>query len=385
MNKLWALYINFFGTFVSVMFFRFKWPLIMSGRWNKTVGLVDFTDALVFFGSGTLFYAFLFLVSLLGYWGGGFVPTCIRNMVFQCCWRLQWAVVGTRVCSSRWSFLGGRRGVSIYYCWFDKLNYCGMGLQSPNVCMVSLLSVEVFWLRRRFAYCSGIWVCFYNRSLPAWSSGVDKGVKTREEGILVADGTSGESLMGCPYVEGYFVMLVPQNVGDDSTNTNRDLLSFLLVRLGNGVLVVALCHINGSNFVCGILYHKKTCYVLIKGLVFDYVLFQENQEMGSDVCVTTSCVGIYVIIKWVLGRGYCSLLLRVLLSNKVQVKNCLMLVHRNIIRLIYDMVMIRVLMYLKICLLVAHFLNFWSYTIFVKGTNIVMRWVWQCLNTVFKE
>ncbi|CAN6890678.1 unnamed protein product, partial [Brassica oleracea] len=106
------------------------------------------------------------------------------------------------------------RGVSIYYCWFDKLNYSGMGLQSPNVCMVSLLSVEVFWLRRRFAYCSGIWVCFYNRSLPAWSSGVDKGVKTREEGILVADGTSGESLVGCPYVEGYFVMLVPQNVGD---------------------------------------------------------------------------------------------------------------------------------------------------------------------------
>lgn len=85
MNKLWALYIKSFGTFVSVMFFRFQWPLIMSGRWNKTVGLVDFTDALVFFGSGTLFYAFLFLVSLLGYWGGGFVPTCIRNMVFQCC------------------------------------------------------------------------------------------------------------------------------------------------------------------------------------------------------------------------------------------------------------------------------------------------------------
>ncbi|WZZ77433.1 hypothetical protein YC2023_098005 [Brassica napus] len=175
----------------------------------------------------------------------------------QCCWGLQWAVVGTRVCSSRWSFLGGRRGVSIYYCWFDILNYSGMGLQSPNVCMVSLLSVEVFWLRRRFPYCSGIWVCFYNRSLPAWSSGVDKGVKTREEGILVADGTSGESLMGCPYVEGYFVMLVPQNVGDDSTNTNRDLLSFLLVRLGNGVLVVALCHINGSNF--GLLQSALTC------------------------------------------------------------------------------------------------------------------------------
>ncbi|CAN7054181.1 unnamed protein product, partial [Brassica oleracea var. botrytis] len=103
-------------------------------------------------------------------------------------------------------------------------------------------------------------------------------------------------------------MLVPQNVGDGSMNTNRDLLSFLLVRLGNGVLVVALCHINGSNFVCGILYHKRTCYVLIKGLVFDYVLFQER---GSDVSVATSCVGIYVIIKWVLGRGCCSLLLRV--------------------------------------------------------------------------
>ncbi|KAF2618443.1 hypothetical protein F2Q68_00038448 [Brassica cretica] len=83
-----------------------------------------------------------------------------------------------------------------------------------------------------------------SQSLPAWSSCVDKGVKTREEGILVADGTSGESLVGCPYVEGYFVTLVPQNVGDDSMNTNRDLLSFLLVRLGNGVLVVALCHIN---------------------------------------------------------------------------------------------------------------------------------------------
>ncbi|KAF3573872.1 hypothetical protein F2Q69_00058316 [Brassica cretica] len=54
-----------------------------------------------------------------------------------------------------------------------------------------------------------------SQPLPAWSSGVDKGVKTREEGILVADGTSGESLVGCPYVEGYFVMLVPQNVGDD--------------------------------------------------------------------------------------------------------------------------------------------------------------------------
>ncbi|XP_013607712.1 PREDICTED: uncharacterized protein LOC106314381 [Brassica oleracea var. oleracea] len=39
--------------------------------------------------------------------------------------------------------------------------------------MVSLLFVEVSWLRRR--------------SLPAWSSGVNEGVKTREEGILVAD------------------------------------------------------------------------------------------------------------------------------------------------------------------------------------------------------
>lgn len=60
-------------------------------------------------------------------------------------------------------------------------------------------------------------------------------------------------------------------------------------------------------------------------------------------------------------------------------------VHRNLIRLIYDMDMIGVLMYFKICFSVAHFLNFWSYTIFVKGTKIVRRWVWQCLNIVLKE
>ncbi|WZZ08513.1 hypothetical protein YC2023_094434 [Brassica napus] len=159
--------------------------------------------------------------------------------------------------------------------------------------MVSLHFVEVFWRRGRFAYCSGFWVCCYNRSLLAWSCGVGKGVKTREEGILVADGTSGKSLVGWPYGAGSIVMLVPQNAGDGSLYTDRDLLSMLLVRLG----------------------------------------YDENQGRGSDMLVATFCVGIDVLIKWVLSRGCCNSLLSVLLSNKVQVKICLMLVHRNLLRM----------------------------------------------------
>ena len=268
-----------------------------------------------------------------------YVYTCIGIIEFLCCWCLQWTFVGIR----RWPFIGVGRGVSTYFCLLDQLDFFDMGIQSSNGGMVVIIFVESFWLRRRFAYCSGLWVCVLIRFLSEWFRRVDKCIKTIEEGSLVADGTSGESLVVCPLVEIYLIMLVPRNVGEGGMNTNRDLLALLLVRLVNDGLIMEQCN--------------------IKRLDLGYVLFQVNHQRGSEISVAPSCVGFYVLIKWDLGSKWCSVLLRVWLSTRILVTSCLILVYRNTKRLFYDMIRIRDFMYFKFGLLVAYFLNLWSYTI----------------------
>lgn len=113
-----------------------------------------------------------------------------------------------------------------------------MGIQSLNGGMVVIIFVESFWLRRRFVYCFGFWVCVFIRFLFEWFRRVDKCIKIIEEGSLVVDGISGESLVVCLFVEIYLIMLVFRNVGEGGMNINRDLLVLLLVRLVNDGLIM---------------------------------------------------------------------------------------------------------------------------------------------------
>ena len=107
--------------------------------------------------------------------------------------------------------------------------------------------------------------------------------------------------------------------------------------------------------------------VVSKGVDVDYVLFQENQSRDSDLSVATFCAGSDGLIKWDLDRECSSRLLSGLLSNKTRATSFLRVIYRKTMKVTYDMILIRVFMYLKINFLVAYFPNVWSFTIFLKG------------------